>query len=223
MLLRLKYSSHQVIEGRKALKYAYAFIYFLSDSSPEKALFENSLEVLEQHIEALSQLTEGEGKDHKEAETGAGVGKARMTLSLSSSSSSSSSSASASASASASPTGRNMIAITNFVTAVYSKHLPGQEATIATTLKKYQGREQELVSELETKYKEPAPAGLFGGAGEGQGQGEVVGKSVTEEQQPQEEEEDDAGEEKKLDRLKCINLTRSLLLSSSLSFLLSLL
>mmetsp|Transcript_1951 Transcript_1951/g.3722 ORF Transcript_1951/g.3722 Transcript_1951/m.3722 type:complete len:319 (+) Transcript_1951:881-1837(+) len=48
----------QIIAGRKGLKDAYAFLYFLVDGSPQKELLENSLELIERHVESLSHLIE---------------------------------------------------------------------------------------------------------------------------------------------------------------------
>lgn len=175
------------------------------DGNPQKALFEDSLEVLERHIEALSQLTEG-----KEGEKG-GEKKRRGVAK----SSSQSSVAISAVPLNSTDIKLNMPAITAHLTAVFSKHAPERVASIPATLEKYKGREQGLVTEIERIYNEPAPAGLFGGAGEGAtGCDELVEEELKEEK---------GGEGMKIDRLKCINLTRcvNILLmniASSISF-----
>ena len=62
-----------MIIGRRELKYSYAFAFFLLDGTREKDLFENSLEMLERHIESLSQLTEGKEDDTTNDEPNEGI------------------------------------------------------------------------------------------------------------------------------------------------------
>ena len=54
----LKQAAEQVIDCRRVLKYTYVLGYFLTDSVPEKKLFEYHQEMLEKNTERLHEYTE---------------------------------------------------------------------------------------------------------------------------------------------------------------------